>query len=458
MKFFILTSILLSSTSAFAAYNCPNKVDSKRVVLFVDTNSSAAEAENAAKAACTRGETFKKIPATGQHIDASLLQTEINQLAKNNIAVASMVVSGHDGGGNVHGNRGGIDKTEIISAMKSAYKDKPDLLAQFNSVFMWGCWTMGPSEVDVWRTQLPSLKMAAGFFEMGPLNTTIASRTVLHDLLVKEKSISAESDKAKVKRAIASVEHINQTWAAVYAESCGTDLYYYRTNGDSAPNPDDVNYKPGTHFVEYGKTFSCDGLTADINKNINEIMKYYRGDLPIPENPSNSPLLPIYSFVRSHANCIKPNHVLNGDRILMMRYYGNVKKNFAAAFEEEIALASKEFNHLKSFLSTFNPKGLPMQEFKKYFQGGADKFFNLDAKTLQGKDRKQIREMISYLDGMTKQRQVLMDPKFAGNVKAIKKLKNAMETYLYQMNPNCMDALEWHDYYEGYKPYRNCPI
>lgn len=458
MKYFILLSLTVLSANTFADYKCPRKVDAKRVVLFVNANSSAAEVENAKKAACERGDTFKEIPDKNSFLDASYLQKELNALAKSNVAVASMIVSGHNGGGSVHGTQGGVNKDEIISAMKSAYKSKPDLLAQFNSVFMWGCWTMGPSEVDVWRTEMPSLKMAAGFFEMGPLNTTLASRTVLHDLLVKEKAISLESDKAKVKRAIASIPTINQTYASVYAESCGTDLYYYRTNGASSPDGEDPNFAPGEHFVEYGKTFSCDGLGPEIEKNRVALMNYYRGSTPIPKDTGRGELRQIYSFVRSHAKCLKPNHVLNGDRILMLIFSENVKANFSDVFADEIAKATAEFDHLKNFLAKYNPKGADMQAFKKYFQAGARDFKKLDKESIKNMDRKQLRSMISYLDGMTKQSIIKKDPKFAGNVKSLKKIKNALENYLFQMNPNCMDFLEWHEADPWSKPQAHCPI
>lgn len=127
MKYFILLSLTVLSTNAFADYKCSRKVDAKRVVLFVNANSSAAEVENAKKAACERGDSFKEIPDKNSFLDATYLQKELNALAKSNVAVASMIVSGHNGGGSVHGTQGGVNKDEIISAMKSAYKSKPDL-------------------------------------------------------------------------------------------------------------------------------------------------------------------------------------------------------------------------------------------------------------------------------------------------------------------------------------------
>lgn len=82
----------------------------------------------------------------------------------------------------------------------------------------------------------------------------------------------------------------------------------------------------------------------------------------------------------------------------------------------------------------------------------------LDKESIKNMDRKQLRSMISYLDGMTKQSIIKKDPKFAGNVKSLKKIKNALENYLFQMNPNCMDFLEWHEADPWSKPQAHCPI
>jgi len=152
---------LVSYPKAFASCSCTSKVDSTKVVVFVDTNNSPADIKGAAKAACVRGEAFLKIPSTGNYIDEASLTKELSFLANNNRSVVSMVVSGHNGGSSVHGTVDGVDKFEIINSLKTAYKKKPDLLSDMKSIFMWGCWSMGP------------------------LNTTTASHSVLTGLLIR---------------------------------------------------------------------------------------------------------------------------------------------------------------------------------------------------------------------------------------------------------------------------------
>jgi hypothetical protein len=460
MKIYLI-AILLVSTPSWADYKCNRKVDKSKVVVFVDTRNSVLEVADAQKAACERGESFKRLPSDNSQIDAKKLTSELQKFSAGNIAVSSMVVSGHDGGGSIHGDLGSVDKYDVINALKTAYKTKPDLLNEFKSVFMWGCWTMGPSEVDVWRRELPSLKMASGFIDMGPLNVTKASHAILYDLLVKEKAIESEADQKKLKRLIAGVSEINQTYAAVYTESTCGDMYYYNTMGAGGGidlrDEDDKNFSSGNHFVDFNKNFDCKSAADEIEKNRKELMPYFNGTIPLPKDGPNSPLMKIYAFIRSHAKCIKQNHVMNGDRILMMRFYDSVKANFANTFADISKAALDEFKSLDQFTKTYKAKGTPMQEFEKYFQGGKSKFFPTDGDTLKTKGRKEIIDMIAYLDGMSKL-PMARDAKFSTNLKSLKRLKNAMETYLYQLNPSCMDFLEWHEYTPGYKTEAYCKV
>lgn len=452
--------IILSAFVTASAYGACNKsVNPKKVVLFVDTNTSPAEIKDAAFAACERGETFKVIPEEGKRVDAGVLQTELSKMAAGKIAVTSMVVSGHNGGGSVHGTggtyRGSLDKTQIVDALKTAYKTQPNLLAEFKSVFMWGCWSMGPSEVDYWRRELPSIKMASGFIDKGPLNTTEAAHTVLRDLLIKEKKMTQEADQKKLKRIIASVEHINQTYAAVYTDALCGDMYYYNTKGSAhgvyeSRNQDDENFKAGTHYVDFNKSFDCNSAQPNIEKYRKELIPYFYGKKPLPPNDDKSPVLKIYSYIRSHAHCLKKNHVMNGDRIGMLRFFEEIKQNFATTFADEITEANKGIVGIQKISGKD-------EDLKAYYSANRHKYFNPRGDVLKTKSRKDIMEMISYLDGLVKVPE-LKKSKYAKDVNSLKKLRNAMETYLFQLNPNCMNFLSWHEYQPGVKKSYNCSI
>jgi hypothetical protein len=471
MKNFVALILLGFSSQSFADFNCNKSVDPKRVVLFVDTNNSPKEIEGAAKAACERGESFRKFPdKTKQELDeipwrdkldlvsTSTLNRELASMAKQNIAVTSMVVSGHDGGGRVHGHHGGVTKFDVISGMKKAYHGKQHLLNEMKSVFMWGCWSMGPSEVEVWKKELPNLKLTAGFMDMGPLNTTEASHSVLKGLLVKEKALVAEADAKKLKRAIQGIPNINVTLASVYTDAACGDMMYYQTQGDSDDNRgsggENSLFTSGTHFVDFDENFSCKGMAKQIENNRKELIKYFYGEKPLPEDKPGSEIREIYSFIRHTAKCHTENHIMNADRIFLLRFYEQVKANFGMRFHSEIGAANKEYVAINDLLKK-SENSDEKKAFQAYLKHNGTKYFNPRFENLKGKSRKEILSMVSYLDGLVKQPFAKEHPK---NFAALKKMRNAMDTYLFQLNPKCMDFMRWHEVFPGNVPDTKCPI
>lgn len=456
-----LLSLLLLHAHAQAA--CAKKVSASKIVVFVDTNNSPTEIKAATEAACERGETFVKLPKSGTFVSKKELADELNSMAAANKSLSSIVVSGHDGGGSIHGAEGLADnklnKWDVIKAFNDAYKNKPELQKDFKSVFMWGCWSMGPSEVEIWRQQIPSLKMVSGFMDMGPKNTTAAAHTVLKGLLVKEKSLCLEADKKKLKRAIASVENINVTYAAVYTEAACGNEYWYRTDGDAYESKysGSEHFTPGEHFLDFDKSFSCDSMKAQIAEYQQELLPYYYGDKELPADGPNSPIKKLYTFFRKAAHCIDKSHASNPDRMVLLRFYDAVKENFSKAFVNEIRDAHAEMTALDEFVKK-NPSTAELTEFKRFYQLGRTNYFPINGKNLVPHSRKEIRNMISYFDGMLKQTAVTRNSAFAGKLVAIKRLRNAMEKYLYQMDPNCMDFLSWHEVEPNYTPVPLCSI
>lgn len=453
MKTFFL--LFLASFVA-EAYTCNRSVDPKKVIYFVDTRNSTHEVESAQKAACERGETFLRMTPP---INKVTFKNNLRNLANANRAVASVIISGHDGGGRIHNDTGdGLDKYEAINAIKEAYAGKPALLAQLKSAFLWGCWTNGPAEVGIWRSEIPSLKVIAGFIDMAPINTATASHTVLEGLLRREREIENASNLNNLRRTIASVENINVTYASVYAEACGQNMYYYNKAG-SYYSSEDPNMSGGTHFTNFDTAFRCESLSAQDKSDLRRrIMGYYLGNTPIPTDTTRGDLRSLYMFARNNSRCLYDDNMFNADRLLMLTFFPEVKKNFSATFSADIDAGVREFNAL---LTEVNSQGLNVWDVPGYrnlgkiINDGKAAFFNPKGATLDGKNRKQIREMISYLHSITAN--PAMDKALLkGRLPAIRKLQQRMENYLYQLNPNCMDFLQWHEYQPGRRPAYSC--
>ncbi len=465
MKTLLILSIMLSSSAVFA-FTCNRTVNQNNVVVFVDMRDSRAEVESAARAACNRGEVFRHM--SGNNLSADYIKSQFNAIARENKAITSLVVSGHDGGGSIHGNGvNNLDKDDIITGMKAAYRGKPALLSKFNSLYLWGCWTNGPGEVAALRTGLPSLKMISGFIDMAPLNTTEATHTILGGLLERERSFTSETDRNRLRRGLAAIDNINQTYAAVYVEACGENLYYYNKNSSAeehgvydahnsvAPDP---NFSPGTHFVNFDNAFSCARPPADLEQKRALIMDYYLGRRPIPADTAHGPLRALYSYARNNSRCLGKMPQFNGDRLLMLTFFENVKKNFALKWAQDISNANTEYSRLMREMRNTgtNQWDLPiMSGLKNYMEAGHSKVFLPNERTLAGKSRLQIRQMIAHLDGIQKH-PAMRIPGVRNRFQNLKRLQQKMETYLFQLNPNCMDFMSWHEHTPGVYPSASC--
>src|SRR5690606_37639285 len=139
-----------------------------------------------------------------------------------------------------------------------------------------------------------------------PLNTTRAAHSVLNDLLIKEKSLVNKQSQAELKRAIAGVTDINATLAAVYTDAACGDMYYYKTQGDHEEyaSRDNPLFTPGTHFVEFDKNFDCKSMQPEIERRGKQLVKYFWGQLPLPEDNPGSAIRDIYAYMRHAAKCI----------------------------------------------------------------------------------------------------------------------------------------------------------
>ncbi len=452
MKFLFLT--LLFSTLAHA-YNCPHSVNPNKIVYFVDTRNSTHEVNSAQIAACERGEAFMRMVPP---INKKTFKSNLSGLAHSNHAISSIIISGHDGGGRIHNDEGdGLDKYEAITAIKEAYAGKPALLSQLHSAFLWGCWTNGPAEVGIWRSELPSLKMISGFIDMAPINTAEASHTVLEGLLRREHEIENSTNIANLRRAISSVENINVTYASVYAEACGENMYYY--NKAESYYSDDPNMRGGTHFTSFDRAFRCESISELEKTNLRQrIMSYYLGNTQIPTDTTNGDLRSLYMFARNNSRCLVGDNMFNADRLLMLTFYPEVKKNFSATFSTDIDAGVRDFNALLADASSngVNAFMLPGNHaLARIINSGKANFFPPKGSTLDGKDRRQIRAMVVYLNSITSNR-AMQGTLLKDRLPAILKLQQRMEIYLYQMNPNCMDFLQWHEYQPGRRAAHTC--
>lgn len=502
----IFLSFFFISNSAYS-YVCNKPFDPHKTILFIGLNKAPLEIDSAAKAACDRGEGFKLLPteaeikqstagfdaykkANSDFFDCQInkmpsqctslgaavdkaqenyslyhkkielsperLKKEMALLAQQNVAITSLVVSGHDGGGAFGGGDypGSFNKEDLIGAIKDSYKNKKTLLNQLSSVYMWGCYTMGPSEVSAWQQQLPELKIAAGFYDKAPLAAVKASSSILGDLLAKEKSLKSSSDDMALKKLISSVPSINQNYIALYTKNQCSTKYYYNTKGSKYSDLELT--KKGNHFINFNDRPNCAATQNEREKVRVDLMRYFNGTKEIPGNTAESDLRDMYALLRVQASCINANHVTNPDRVLMMIFQRDVNANFEDNNLKLISDASKDLSQLEKLTEeTYkkNPKDPNTLALRKYLKDNKSKFFD---NSFQFRSRMEIREMIHFIEGL-KDRNLTSSARIPeAQTKNLNRLKKGMEIYLYNLAPNCMDSLEWHERIPGRKPAQKC--
>lgn len=520
MKFllFIAFSLAMSPISSLA---CDLPKDAAQTVVMVDYNFILQEVEAAKKAACEQGKNFVVLPhgydthkelgalreeeyrtesygdnancfgeaATSERCKAlsekyvkikktlktrieelsktpseELVEKKIKDLAENNIAVSSVVLSGHDGSGHFHGHAGSGSKFQMVDMLKGAYEGKPELLEQLNSVFLWGCYTATASETEWWSEQLESLNIVAGFNGSGPSIGKRASHEILYDLMSSQKEIARIEEADRMEAALKNLDGLNYLYSGIYVRNCNKKAFYLKREK-----------KPGS-FQTLETSFRIAGRAlcrkyVDKNNEYHErYMKYFTGELPIPEDTHNGELREIYNFSRSWEHCAKywdPAKKLEPDHVALLLFFEGVKGNFYNAFEEYIEDAYQAIKSLpageldfigkgKSFFDwlpeklKYEASSLASPEEHAAVEKFARKYKDLLANmprdkesfvNLSRKDINRYNMMLSELSGS----ELYFYPGVRKKVGSIKKLQKALNVYAYSLDPNCMSMLSWHE-------------
>lgn len=507
-KYSLAFLLFLYSLQLYAT--CAPSRNDEAIVMF-DTNISYSEVLGAEEAACRRGQKLIILPAglkkhkeigkinsdlnyintlsskhcpnssrcqeiTKQHFDLSnklfkskreTKQVEhpralFKELAKDNIKIKSIIMSGHDGGGTFGGALGRLSKHDIMGAYNEAYQSKPELKNELNSVYLWGCYTATLSETKSWKNGIPSLKLVAGFHGTGPSIGKDATRDYLQDLLLKEQEIFEEENEGELKKLLNGLKNINYTLAGIYLEACNEVEYYLSREKKSQQEGGGVD-RSFARVDEIG----CEGkkFTEDYAKYEAIYQKYFNGQTPLPENTSSGELRDIYNFTRANQSCISQKHPFSPmipDHVGLLLFFNGVKENFSDVFKETIAAAQMELETLPSELrdtidhdlgfmgwlyqSSKNNvrKALGKEEQLKDLQKRKSSFWLPTAHNLEKASRRDLIDNLSAMD------KFLSHPSFdlenmSKRVKNVATLKKHMEKYLYELDSLCMNMLAWHE-------------
>lgn len=373
MKALLLTLLVLSPATVLA---CKNKIDPKKVILLVDTNTSEPEIATAQKAACERGEKLMVVPQNykeyskyirvlGEAEKKKSVQCQFSNSpgcikAKEETELASkaleafknsqknipqsvrealqaikdagaklqnFTISGHDGGGEFGGLKGSFSRQTLAGLMGEF-----DEINDVKSILLLGCYTGTQNEVMEWKNIFPKTKLIGGYDGSAPLSDRPQGHQYIHDLLTKEKELSSQADGKKLQAYVNSnFKGLSNLNAALYIQcSDGSSIqdYYYGS-------------KNSRKFSEM-HTKECLEKMPELTKLNLEIEKYKSGELEPPKDTRNGQLRAMYNFARAYEHCSEITGVnININALFNLLFYEGVKQSFAHYYKADLQEAAK---------------------------------------------------------------------------------------------------------------------
>lgn len=360
---------------------CTTPVNSKDVVIFIDTNTAEPELVEARRGACESGRRFVVIPKnTEEHgrytvpwlrahrqeeaicksgtfeacseakakakqlkrdydqfkrnTDFNLqaeLNRELGDIKSSGGKVSTLIVSGHDGGGFFGSMKGDIHRVTLGNMM-----EENGLADGVESVILAGCFTAVKEEVNQWRSPFPNLKAIYGYDGYAPLADRPAGHQYIRSALKNDKRLRSSASIAQLNQRISTLlpAVANLSAAAFVTLDCNEEAYMASERG-------------GRRFASYdsGASPECQAGRNELTRISRIVHRYYEGT---EEPPRDSNVLRAdYSRVRSLQHCFEELGIaMDAQTVFNIRfYYANVE-NFARFYAEDLAAAEEMLKDL----------------------------------------------------------------------------------------------------------------
>ncbi|AUN99360.1 hypothetical protein C0V70_14850 [Bacteriovorax stolpii] len=193
---------------------------------------------------------ISKIPSV-KNYDAAKLQEDMATIKEN---ISSVMISGHDGGGNFTGEFGQITGREFLSSLKN-FSGRDDI----RSLYLLGCNSATTHTLAaLWRNALPKAQFIAGYEGIGYLRDNGLGHAFIKNVMAEEQKIIASStmaDALKKFRALFSNDKTHNTAASLVLNCDSANPIYL-----SSINP----AKP------FSEIYGCD---QDYKNKINSFLK-----------------------------------------------------------------------------------------------------------------------------------------------------------------------------------------
>ena len=357
----------------------------------------------------------------------SRVDRKLRELDQTDVKVVSVILSGHGGDASLDGDLGKLDLVDLEILTKN-HKSLQD----FESLFILGCNTAGPSAtMDIVRAFL-RLNFFAGYADSAPLSMFEHNINYLYEMMLNESDLKSVLSLDILQSKIRNIKYIDDVFegGAVVHEN-QIFLFY---------DSEELN----EIYEKYNLDEPVQCSDSKIALLYNDLSRYYAGgkDYEPLEDPSSGRLKDLYVMLRQNESCyIKQQEkygytIKNGNHAGLLRFWRNVTLNFMQTF-------SKEFDEYMDSIDLF-------RKYNGSIWKGQYPVKNQMDQLSRERTVKLNVNLTKSIDAMEKFFLNKKPPSVKVNgFQKIKKFQKLWYEYIYKLNPDCMDFIEWHDFQQG---------
>jgi hypothetical protein len=343
------------------------------------------------------------------------LDQELAKFERAGVHFDTMVISGHDGTGDMYGDIGVMPMNQL----KEVMEQHPAIQKSIRTVGLWGCYTTAPPKVgeqfSTWEPIFPEAQLIMGFNPMSPKSSVPANLSTLKGALEKRDALIATSDKARFGSLVKEIPNVHPHFAALQT---GCDYYATpRSVNNVETLIQQLCKNSAKNYQKFSQVFQCYYQAQQPSAPLS-LEKWQNLDcLDVPQNVGDSALRATYNFLQDTEKCseylpeLKPFRT-SITKTIRLIFFKEVMANFAKYY-------SKQLKALPELLSaTQAPADLKVPDL-------------LDRNTKRSELLRFMTRLGQHIQSLDKSSDSEDRPE---NLKKLLKIQKNMSTKLYQLS------------------------
>lgn len=251
----------------------------------------------------------------------------------------TLIVSGHDGTGDMYGDIGVLPMTgfkEVMDAHPSFRKD-------IQTLALWGCYTTAPPKLgqqhSIWEPIIPEVKLILGYNPQSPKSAASTNLSTLRGLLLRRNQLIAERNLSNFGSRIASVPGIHPHFAA-FQTTC--DFYATpRSAKEIEQGIRGICANATKNYQFHAKVFQCYYQAQEEHSSFTAGQWGTLGCKDVPEKEGSSALRDAYNFLQDTEQCseyipsLKPYRT-SITKTIRLIFFKNVLANFEKYYGDQV--------------------------------------------------------------------------------------------------------------------------